>query len=131
MRCRELTLHRWQMMTIGILLAVASGCKFGTPDQLVRRDHEGQVERGKTLVFAFGCVACHEISGLSGSPGHIGPPLTSWSRRKYIAGQLPNERRMLVRWIVGPQEVEPGTAMPDLGVTEPEARDMAAYLYSQ
>jgi hypothetical protein len=25
----------------------------------------------------------------------------------------------------------PNTAMPDLGVTEAEARDMAAYLYSQ
>ena len=131
MRHRKPALHPWQMMSIGILLAVVSGCKFGTPDQLVRRDHEGQGERGKTLVFAFGCVACHEISGVSGSPGHVGPPLTNWKRRKYIAGQLPNERRTLVRWIVQPQEVEPGTAMPDLGVTESEARDMAAYLYSQ
>lgn len=123
--------HHWRIAIIGALLAVVPACQFGAPDELVQRDLQGQPERGETLAFGFGCAACHEISGVTGSPGNIGPPLTDWSRRKYIAGQLPNEPRMLVRWIINPQEVEPGTAMPNLGVTEPEARDIAAYLYSQ
>ena len=30
---------------------------------------------------------------------------------------------------VSTQEVDPGNAMPDLGVSATDARDMAAYLY--
>jgi cytochrome c len=36
-----------------------------------------------------------------------------------------------MRWIMHPRAYSPNTAMPELGVTQPEARDMAAYLYSQ
>lgn len=36
-----------------------------------------------------------------------------------------------MRWIQKPHEIEPGTAMPDTGVGEAEARDLAAYLLSQ
>lgn len=60
----------------------------------------------------------------------VGPPLNGWSRRVYIAGNLPNRPEQLVRWLREPQAIEPGTAMPDLNVTEADARDMAAYLYS-
>lgn len=35
-----------------------------------------------------------------------------------------------MQWVMNPQAVEPGTAMPDLGVSEPEARHIAAYLYT-
>jgi cytochrome c len=47
-----------------------------------------------------------------------------------IAGELPNSPDNLVRWIKDPKAVEPGTAMPDLGLTDDEARDVAAYLYT-
>lgn len=60
----------------------------------------------------------------------VGPPLTTFARRAYIAGQLPNQAENLIRWIQHPQAVEPGTAMPDLGVGPAVGRDMAAYLYS-
>jgi cytochrome c len=60
----------------------------------------------------------------------VGPPLTMFARRAYIAGQLPNEPDNLIRWIRDPQAVEPGTAMPSLGVEPAVARDMAAYLYT-
>lgn len=82
------------------------------------------------LLFAYGCASCHVIPGIADSPGHIGPPLANWKRRKYIAGQLPNKEEMLIRWIMHPQDVEAGTAMPDLGVTDAEAKDMAAFLYT-
>jgi cytochrome c len=35
-----------------------------------------------------------------------------------------------VQWITVPQSIEPNTAMPSLGVTEGQARDIAAYLYT-
>jgi cytochrome c1 len=36
----------------------------------------------------------------------------------------------MVRWIVNPPFIDPLTAMPATGITEAEARDVAAYLYS-
>jgi cytochrome c1 len=60
----------------------------------------------------------------------VGPPLNDWSERGYIAGELPNNAENLIRWIMDPQGVEPGTDMPNLGVTEEQARDIAAYLFT-
>jgi cytochrome c2 len=91
---------------------------------------DGDVVRGEALLASYACVTCHVIPGVAGTQGHVGPPLTNWARRGYIAGRLPNEPDNLVRWIVNPQEIDPGNAMPVLGVTEDEARDMAAYLYT-
>jgi cytochrome c2 len=78
---------------------------------------------------AFGCGACHSIPGVSGADGEIGPALGDLADRGYIAGRLPNTPENVVRWIMEPQEIEPGTIMPDLDVTDGLARDMAAYLY--
>jgi hypothetical protein len=36
----------------------------------------------------------------------------------------------MVRWIQAPQEIAPATAMPDMGLSERVARDMASYLYT-
>jgi cytochrome c1 len=47
-----------------------------------------------------------------------------------IAGELPNSPDNLARWIQNPKSVEPGTAMPDLGLTTDQAQDVAAYLYT-
>ena len=88
------------------------------------------MERGRTALDGFGCGTCHVIPGVKGAVGGVGPPLTRYADRAYIAGQLSNDPQNLIRWIQNPQEVEPGTAMPDLGVGPEVARDMAAYLYS-
>lgn len=90
----------------------------------------GEPERGQRALRAYGCGACHMVPGVPGADGLVGPPLIKWAHRSYIAGQLPNTPANLVRWIRDPQAVEPGTAMPDLGVTEDDARDIAAYLYT-
>lgn len=94
------------------------------------RGAAGDPERGKTLIGEYGCGACHTIPGVHGARGMVGPPLTAFGRRTFIAGALPNEPKNLVRWITGPPNVEPGTAMPDLGVSPEEARHIAAYLYT-
>jgi cytochrome c1 len=91
---------------------------------------DGDPKQGAILLSAHGCGACHTIPGVSQATGTIGPPLTGYARRVYVAGKLPNQLDNLMRWIRNPQSIEPGTAMPNLPVNEPEARAMAAYLYT-
>jgi cytochrome c1 len=90
----------------------------------------GNAERGRAEMAAYGCGSCHLIPGVDNAHGTVGPPLTQFALRSYIAGEVPNTTRALLQWITVPQSIEPGTAMPNLGVTEGQARDMAAYLYT-
>ncbi len=90
----------------------------------------GVVDRGRQLVRDYGCVTCHEIPGVRGLGGVVGPSLHGLADRAVIAGRLPNTQENLVTWVMDPQSVAPGTAMPDMGVTLPDALDIAAFLYS-
>lgn len=91
---------------------------------------EADVERGADLIDAYGCGACHTIPGVPRAEGRVGPDLTDVASQRYVAGSLINTPDALARWIREPQSIEPGTAMPDLGVTPPESLAIAAYLYS-
>ena len=116
-----------------VLLLTATAC-----DQLSRTEVEraatltsgGNARLGQTDIRKYGCNACHEISGVPGARGLIGPRLDGIGRRYYIAGELPNAPDNLMRWIEHPRQVEPHTAMPEMGVTEQDGRDIAAYLYT-
>jgi cytochrome c1 len=90
----------------------------------------GDPGRGEVAIRSYGCGACHVIPGIRGARGMVGPPLTGFAQRIYIAGEVTNTPEHLVTWIQVPQSIEPGTAMPNLGVTEQQARDIAAYLYT-
>jgi cytochrome c2 len=90
----------------------------------------GDVQAGKQAILHYGCGACHEIPGVPGANGKVGPSLDGIATRAAIAGRLPNAPANLVRWIRHPQEVSPGTGMPDQAVGEREGRDIAAYLYT-
>jgi cytochrome c len=92
---------------------------------------EGNAENGKLLLRQYGCGACHRIPGVAAADGNVGPPLAGVARRVYLGGVLPNTPQNMVRWIRGPQKVDPLTVMPDLQVGEAHARDMVAYLYRQ
>ncbi|MFL5737045.1 MAG: c-type cytochrome [Actinomycetota bacterium] len=83
---------------------------------------------GAGLIRSYGCQACHTIPGVPGADATVGPPLTAFGERHYIAGEVTNTGPNLVRWIMDPQSIEPTTAMPDAGVTERDARNIAAYL---
>lgn len=89
-----------------------------------------EVQRGAQLIRHYGCGSCHTIPGISGADGLVGPPLTHWSRRSYIAGVLPNDPDNLAFWIAHPQKVIKGVDMPDMGIKQREARAIAAYLDS-
>lgn len=88
----------------------------------------GDAARGQTALHQHACNACHVIPGITGADVHIGPPLAGIARRQLLAGKLPNTPENMVRWIRDPRSVERWTAMPDLGVSQRDATDMAAYL---
>lgn len=92
--------------------------------------HDANADRGAALMLDYGCTACHTIPGIVGANGSVGPNLAGLRDRAYVGGVLPNEPGGLTRWLMNPTVHSPETAMPDLGVTEPDARDMAAYLYT-
>ncbi|NVF16566.1 c-type cytochrome [Halomonas sp. QX-1] len=73
-------------------------------------------------------MACQRIPGLVGPQADVGPALAGMRERCYIAGVLSNNNDNRVRWLRHPSQVDPLIAMPDLEVTEQDARDIAAYL---
>jgi cytochrome c len=89
----------------------------------------GDAKRALPLLRRYGCGGCHAIPGVPGADGVVGPPLTDFRQRVFIAGALPNNAGNLVQWIVEPSAVHPGTAMPETGISTEQARDIAAYLY--
>jgi len=82
------------------------------------------------LFRRYGCTGCHTISGIPGADGQVGPPLSDLVHRVYIGGVATNSADHLVQWITSPQSLSPQTVMPPSGISEAEARDIAAYLYS-
>ncbi len=84
--------------------------------------------RGRAAIAQYACVTCHQIPGIVGASAPVGPPLAGIGTRQLVAGVLPNTPDNLVRWLRSPQQVNPLSAMPDLAVSERDARDMAAYL---
>lgn len=90
----------------------------------------GDPRMGAELLRGYTCGGCHVIPGVSAATGLVGPPLTNWASRSYIAGSVWNTPENLIRWIMDPAAIEPGTSMPDMDVTESQARHMAAYLFT-
>jgi cytochrome c2 len=88
----------------------------------------GDAATGKRLVTQYQCGACHAIPDVQGAGGEAGPPLEGFGRKSYIAGRIPNQPAQLVAWLRDPPAMKPGTAMPAMGLTEEEARHMAAFL---
>jgi cytochrome c2 len=117
------------MLGLGLSLALG-GCDADRA-AVPPAQRQGNRYIGRDLLLSYGCVACHRIAGLREAQGQSGPALERIAYRSYIGGVLPNTQDNMVRWIMRPRAVSPGTAMPDLGVSEDEARHMAAYLYQQ
>lgn len=91
----------------------------------------GNPDHGPGLMLRYGCGGCHFVQGIAGARGQVGPNLSDVARRIYIGGVTTNSPENLIRWIVNPREFDPKTAMPITGISEHEARDVAAFLYSR
>lgn len=131
----------WRLLGAGLVgWSLIAGCKSrnggstgggGTGGgEPYRQVAGGDPDRGKVAIQALGCGSCHMIPGIDDAQGTVGPPLMYFGRRVYIAGEVPNTTAFLIQWIQSPQSIEPKTDMPTLGVTEKQARDIAAYLYT-
>lgn len=116
------------------LLSFAALILIGCADQQGQQTNQmvpgGDPDRGRAALQTYGCGTCHTIPGVQNADAAVGPPLDFWSERIYIAGLLNNTPDNLIQWIRNPQAFEPGTAMPDMGVSEEDARDIASYLYT-
>lgn len=119
-----------------VIAIVAAACAFGlcgcsdSEQHVAEVTTGGNAQRGAATIARYGCGSCHIIPGISGAQGLVGPPLSGIGNRIYIAGVLQNTPGNMVRWIKNPKAVDEKTLMPDLGVTETEARDIAGYLYT-
>jgi cytochrome c1 len=118
--------------TLALALAMApllAACRGGQDTGVASSASAfGNVDNGHALIERHACGACHTIPGVHGAVGVVGPPLDFFSRRSFIAGELPNTPANLQRWLLDPSAVEPRTAMPNVGLAPDEARDIAAYL---
>jgi cytochrome c oxidase assembly factor CtaG/cytochrome c2 len=90
----------------------------------------GSVPRGRTAINKYGCASCHTIPGITEAKATVGPPLTQIALRQYLAGHLVNTPDNMMKWLQHPQQIDPKNAMPEMGVTDQDARDIAAYLYT-
>jgi len=114
-----------------VAVLAATGCRDSRyHDEAVAEMVGGNPSRGPQLIRSYGCGTCHTVSGVIGANGLVGPPLSGLAQRAYIAGVLPNAPENMVRWIEDPKKVDSLTAMPAVGVTPADARDIAAYLYT-
>lgn len=90
----------------------------------------GDPARGSSAISRYGCGSCHTIPGIAGAHGLVGPSLEGLRSRVYIAGTLANNAENVERWIENPRLIDEHTVMPELGVSGPDATDIAAFLYS-
>lgn len=88
----------------------------------------GDPQRGRLRIAEHGCISCHTVPGVRGPASSVGPPLRRVAARAYLGGVLPNTPGNMVRWLLDPPAVDPRTAMPNVGLSEADAADIAAYL---
>lgn len=119
-------------MAAAVLATTAlPACDGGSSERAyVIRVPGGDAGRGAQVIRAVDCGSCHVIPGIRGARGVVGPPLTWMARRTYIAGRVPNQPEHMVQWVRDPHQVDPLTAMPNLKLSDQQARDVAAYLYT-
>jgi cytochrome c2 len=111
------------------VLLFGAGCQRSEASK-ARALTGGDPDRGKQVIPTYGCESCHTIPGVPGARGLVGPSLEKVGNRVYIAGHLQNTPGNLIAWIRNPQRMHFQTAMPQMGVTERDGRDIAAYLYT-
>lgn len=123
----------WRLVAALAVLTLSASASLGCHGETVEAAYaidDRAAQAGRDVIRDNGCGACHTIPGVRGAVGLVGPPLTAFGRRGYIAGRVSNNRSNLVRWLIDPRTVDPMTVMPRVGLSDQQARQAAAYLYT-
>jgi cytochrome c1 len=110
-------------------LLLISACDE-TQEAIDKRVADARPAAGKAIIFRVGCGVCHIIPGIPGANGTVGPSLESFAERNLIGGVVPNRPELLAQWVRDAPSLIEETGMPDLPITEEEARNVAEYLYT-
>jgi cytochrome c2 len=122
-KLRTIAVAAGQLLAVALFAAGAAAA-----DQSGAIAAIGNADHGRGLITRVGCGACHVIPGIIGADGMVGPPLDHIASRSFLAGMLHNTPENMVTWLRHPQQIVPGNAMPDLGLSEADGGDIAAYL---
>lgn len=99
------------------------------PAAATRNVESGNAERGKALAAQYGCNVCHVVPGVEGPQGSLGPSLAGVASRPAISyGKVQNTPENLVKYVQDPPSMNPQSSMPPIGLTDVDAKDIAAYL---
>lgn len=118
---------------IVLVLALGlAGCNAGREDRAAAAKTltGGDPNAGKAAINKYGCGGCHTIPGIDGATATVGPPLDNIASRQTLGGHLTNTPDNMKTWIQKPQQIDPKNVMPDMGVTDQDAKDIVAYLYT-
>jgi cytochrome c len=118
------------ILVIGASFGYEAYSKHQALEKEVAQLTSGDPERGRDLAQSRGCVGCHDIPGTRGPRGNVGPPLAGIATRVYVGGVLLNTPDNLRQWLLDPPRIDPRSAMPNVGLTDQEARDLSAFLYT-
>ncbi|MFN4140409.1 c-type cytochrome [Aestuariivirga sp.] len=116
-------------LLLPVCAVVLAGCEepsIAPARELVRGDSSA----GKAAILNVSCGICHVIPGVPGAHGAVGPSLDGFARRSLIAGIAPNRPALLVRWVRDAPSISPSTGMPAMPLSDEEAVDVAAFLYT-
>lgn len=124
-------------ISIAVVLILAASAIEGIRSDSLRETSIVQAvgaDAGRAIpaMIRNGCGGCHEIPGVPGAHGTVGPSLRGVAQRKYVAGiALRTSPDAMMRWISRARDVDPKTAMPNTNLSPQEARDITAYLYAR
>jgi cytochrome c1 len=121
--------HRGNFSRWGLLVCCGLMACDGPPDRTPTLG-DANAGNGLRLVSEKGCVACHTFPDVPWPRGGLGPSLQDFGRQGLIAGRLPNQPGILMQFVRNAPTLAPGTAMPAILMTDQEARDVTAYLYT-
>ena len=104
---------------LGVALLAACG----------NRGEQNRLTHARRLI-ADHCAACHVVPGVPSAKGRVGPSLAHIASQQIIAGYFANDPELMRQWIEHPQQLLPGNAMPDMGLSPQELSSIVDYLYT-
>jgi len=108
---------------------IVGGCQDSV-DRPADRVVVGDPDRGRRLVTDVGCNACHNIPGIRGPRGIVGPPLAGIASRPFLGGSVPNHPATMAEFVRNAPSLVPNTAMPSMPLEQKDAEDITAFLFS-